>query len=224
TIPLEEFKFNPSELELKLSQNLITVFDGYRIYRCFDLTFMEKRRSKGEIPRGFLRQWPTIKGVLHKFAAVGPRVPGVENLLRNRQIIAFTALALLTISAPMLVIGWILNIEWIVAINIPLALTAIFAVFTSAVTNAWYNRKVAWAIYEYTESDTRLLAKEKKLLHEWTQALIYHAARVMRKEGIDSKKKATKFYTNEYKGVEVLDEPKGLRKHYSMRILTEGTT
>jgi hypothetical protein len=178
---------------------------------------MEKRRSKGEIPRGFLRQWPTIKGVLHKFAAVGPRVPGVENLLRNRQIIAL-------ISAPMLVIGWILNIEWIVAINIPLALTAIFAVFTSAVTNAWYNRKVAWAIYEYTESDTRLLAKEKKLLHEWTQALIYHAARVMRKEGIDSKKKATKFYTNEYKGVEVLDEPKGLRKHYSMRILTEGTT
>ncbi|MHA2161074.1 MAG: hypothetical protein ACXABF_01540, partial [Candidatus Thorarchaeota archaeon] len=92
------------------------------------------------------------------------------------------------------------------------------------VTNAWYNRKVAWAIYEYTESDTRLLAKEKKLLHEWTQALIYHAARVMRKEGIDSKKKATKFYTNEYNGVEVLDEPKGLRKHYSMRILTEGTT
>jgi len=220
TIPLDEFKFDPSSLELKLTQNFITVFDGYRIYRCFDLSFMEKRQSKGEIPREFSRQWPTIKGVLHKFAAVGPKVPNVESWMAQRQLIAFLALALLTISAPLLVVGWILRIEWIVAINIPLALTAVGAVFASALTNAWYNRKVAWAIFDYTESDPNLHRKERQFLKEWTQALIYHAARTMRKEDINPDKKPTKFYNNDYKGVEVLQEPKRLRKHYSMKILT----
>ncbi|MCK5150293.1 MAG: hypothetical protein KAQ65_00570 [Candidatus Thorarchaeota archaeon] len=221
TIPLNEFKFDPSDLDLKLTRSLITVFDGYQIYRCFDLTFMDKRMSKGEVPRGFIKQWPTVKGVLHKFAAVGPKVQNVETYLRNRQIIAFLALALLTISAPLLVVGWILRIEWIVAINIPLALIAVFSVFTSAITNAWFNRKVAWAVFEYTEGDPSLNRKEKEFLHEWTQGLIYHAARIMRKEDIDYKKKRTKFYNDDYKGVEVLQVPKGLRKHYTMHILTE---
>ncbi len=221
SIPLDVFKFNPSDLDLKLTRSLITVFDGYQIYRCFDLTFMDKRMSKGEVPRGFVKQWPTVRGVLHKFAAVGPKVPNVESLMARRQLIAFLALALLTISAPLLVVGWILRIEWIVAINIPLALIAVFSVFTSAITNAWFNRKVAWAIFEYTESDPNLNRKEKEILHDWTQNLIYHAARVMRQEGIKSEKKPTKFYTDDYKGVEILQVPKGFRKHYTMQILTD---
>ena len=221
SIPLDVFKFDPSDLDLKLTRSLITVFDGYQIYRCFDLTFMDKRISKGEVPRGFVKQWPTVRGVLHKFAAVGPKVPNVESYLARRQLIAFLALALLTISAPLLVVGWILRIEWIVAINIQLALIAIFSVFTSAITNAWFNRKVAWAIFEYTESDSTLNRKEKEFLHDWTQNLIYHAARVMRQEGIKSENKRTKFYNDDYKGVEVLQVPKGLRKHYTMHILTE---
>jgi len=108
------------------------------------------------LPRGFIKQWPTMRSILHKFAAVGPGVPGVEGWLKQRQIIAFAALALLTISAPLLVFGWIFRIEWIVAINIPLALIAVGSVFLSALTNAWYNRKVAWAIFEYTDNNTTL--------------------------------------------------------------------
>jgi hypothetical protein len=220
-IPLEEFKFDPTDFDLKLTQSLITVIDGYRIFRCFDLTFVDKRQKKGELPRGFIKQWPTIRGVLHKFAAVGPGVPGVEGWLKQRQIIAFAALALLTISAPLLVFGWIFRIDWINAINIPLALTAVGSVFLSAITNAWYNRKVAWAIFYYTEGNPSLLAKEKELLFEWVQALIYHAARTMRRSAISSEKKLTRVYNNDYKGVEITQEPKGLRKHYTIRIITE---
>ena len=220
-IPLDEFKFDPSDLDLKLARNFISVFDGYRIYRCFDLTFVDKRQKKGEVPQGFLRQWPTIRGVLHKFAAVGPSVPGVEEWLKQRQIIAFLALALLTVSAPILVFGWIFRIEWVASINIPLALVALGSVFLSALTNAWYNRKVAWAIFNYTESNPSLLAREKALLFEWVQALIYHAARMMRRESIPSEKKLTKIYNNDYKGIIIVQEPRGLRKHYTMRINTE---
>ena len=220
-IPLEEFKLDPSELDLKLTRSLISVIDGYRIYRCFDLTFVGKRQQKGELPLGFIKQWTTMRGVLHKFAAVGPDVENVENWLKQRQIIAFAALALLTISAPLLVFGWIFRIQWIVDINIPLALTAVASVLISAVTNAWYNRKVAWAIFNYTESHPELLKKEKELLFEWVQALIYYMARKMRIENIASEKKLTKFYNNDYKGIEVIKEPGGFRKHYIMRILAE---
>ena len=220
-VPFSEFKFDPSELDLKLTRSLITVIDGYRIYRCFDLSFIVKRQKKGELPRGFISQWPTMRGILHKFAAVGPGVSGVENLLKHRQIIAFTALALLTISAPLLVFGWIFRVAWIVDINIQLALIAVGSVFLSAITNAWYNRKVAWAIFDYTSNNPTLLAKEHKMLFDWVQSLIYHAARIMRMEDTKSEKKLTKFYNNDFKGVEIIQEPGGLRKHYTMRIMTE---
>ena len=220
-IPLADYKFDPSELDLDLTRTLISVFDGYRIYRCFDLTFMERKATKGDVPRGFLKQWATIRSVLHKFAAVGPGVPGVEKWMAQRQVIAFISLALLTISAPLLVFGLIFRLDWVYVISIPLALTAIGAIFLSALTNTWFNRKVAWAIFDYTENTPGLLAEEKELLHTWTQALIYHAARVMRKEGTKSEKKLQKIYTDEYRGVEIIQEPKGLRKHYVVRIFTE---
>jgi len=220
-IPLDQFKLDPSELDLKLTRSLITVIDGYRIYRCFDLTFVGKRQQKGELPLGFIKQWTTMRAVLHKFAGVGPNVEGVEKWLRQRQILAFAALALLTISAPVLVFGWIFRIEWIVAINIPLALIAAGSVFTSAITNAWYNRKVAWAIHDYTENHPELLKYEKGLLFDWVQALIYYAARKMRIEDINPDKKLTKVYNEDYKGIEIVKEPGGLRKHYIMKILAE---
>jgi hypothetical protein len=141
--------------------------------------------------------------------------------MAQRQVVAFIALALLTISAPLLVFGLIFRLEWVYVISIPLALTAIGAIFLSALTNAWFNRKVAWAIFDYTENTPGLLEEEKELLHTWTQALIFHAARVMRKEGINSEKKPQKIYTDEYRGVEIIQEPKRLRKHYVIRILTE---
>ncbi len=219
-VPMDQFKFDPSEFDLKLTRSLISVIDGYRIYRCFDLSFIVKRQKKGELPRSFIKQWPTMRSILHKFAAVGPDVPGVENWLKQRQIIAFAALALLTISAPLLVFGWIFRINWIVAINIPLALVAIGSVFLSAITNAWYNRKVAWAIFEYTENTSSLLIKEHEMLFNWVQSLVYHAARTMRREDINPDKKLTKFFNSDYKGIEIVKEPGGLRKNYVMKILT----
>ncbi len=220
-IPLEDYKFDPSELDLDLTQTLISVIDGYRIYRCFDLTFIERRAAKGKVPRGFLKQWATIRNVLHKFAAVGPTVPNVEKWMAQRQVIAFIALALLTISAPLLVFGLIFRLDWVYVISIPLALTAIGAIFLSALTNAWFNRKVAWAIFDYTENTVGLLAKEKELLHTWTQALIYHAARQMRLDGTNPDKKLQKIYQTDYKNIEILQEPKRLRKHYAVKILTK---
>jgi hypothetical protein len=221
SIPLDEFKFDPSSLDLDLSQTFISVFDGYRIFRCFDITFVERRQKKGKVPLSFLKQWGTIRSILHKFAAVGPGVPNVEKWLKQRQIIAFLALALLTISAPLLVFGLIFRLEWVYPLSIPLSLVAVGAIFLSALTNTWFNRKVAWAIWDYTQNTPGLLKKENDLLHEWTQALIYHAARIMRKEGIDSAKKRTKIYQTDYKGIEILQEPGGFRKHYTIRILTE---
>jgi len=43
----------------------------------------------------------------------------------------------------------------------------------------------------------------------------------MRIENIAPEKKLTKFYNNDYKGIEVVKEPGGLRKHYVMKIQAE---
>ncbi len=73
---LESFEFDPAGLDMKWSKNLISVFDGYRIHRCYDLAFIEKAIGRGDVPKSFIKQWGTIRPLLHKLAAVGPKVPG----------------------------------------------------------------------------------------------------------------------------------------------------
>ena len=90
TISLDDFEFNPSELDLKFSKNLISVLDGYRIHRTYDLGFIDKKINEGELPRSFIKQWGVIRKVLHKLAAIGPKVPGVERWLNIKQTISFS--------------------------------------------------------------------------------------------------------------------------------------
>ena len=45
----------------------------------------------------------------------------------------------------------------------------------------------------------------------------------MRIEDINPDKKLTKVYNEDYKGIEIVKEPGGLRKHYIMKILAERT-
>ncbi|MHA2211878.1 MAG: hypothetical protein ACW992_01810, partial [Candidatus Thorarchaeota archaeon] len=78
---LDEFKFDPGGLDLKISRNLITVFDGYRINRTYDITFVDKAIKAGNVPKSFVRQWGVIRTMLHKLAAIGPKIPGVERWL-----------------------------------------------------------------------------------------------------------------------------------------------
>ena len=85
---LEDFKFDPNGLDLKFARNLITVLDGYRIQRTYDLAFVDKAINKGELPANFIKQWGTIRAVLHKLAAIGPKVPGVEDDLKKKQYIS----------------------------------------------------------------------------------------------------------------------------------------
>ncbi|MHA2015827.1 MAG: hypothetical protein ACTSUH_08800, partial [Candidatus Thorarchaeota archaeon] len=48
---LDTFEFRPTGLNLKWTKDLITVFDGYRIHRCYDLTFIERAIGEGQMPR-----------------------------------------------------------------------------------------------------------------------------------------------------------------------------
>jgi hypothetical protein len=219
---LDDFEFDPSELDLKQSKNLITVLDGYRIQRTYDLGFVDKGINKGELPKSFIRQWGTIRAVLHKLAAIGPKVPGVESWLNRKQYFAFISLAALTIVAPLLLLTWVFQWEALQALSIPLAVLAVALMLVNWFMSSWYNRKVAWAIHYYVEDNPNLVSKERASLKKWVQILIHHTARVMRRGGYDPDKNLVKFFNNDYIGVEMLKEPARMRKHYVMKIKLTG--
>jgi hypothetical protein len=219
---LDDFEFDPSELDLKQSKNLITVMDGYRIQRTYDLGFIDKGINKGELPKSFIRQWGTIRTVLHKLAAIGPKVPGVESWLNRKQYFSFISLAALTIVAPLLLLTWVFQWEALQVFSVPLAVVAVALMLLNWFMSSWYNRKVAWAIHYYVEDNPNLVSKERDLLKKWVQILIHHTARIMRRGGYDPDKNLVKFFNNDYVGVEMLKEPAGIRKHYVMKIKLTG--
>jgi hypothetical protein len=220
---LENLEIAVSGLDLKFSRNLITVMDAYRINRTYSTEFVDKKINEGELPRSFVQQWGTIRSALHKLAALGPKVPNVEKWLNQRQYVSFASMAMLTIAVPVLVITWVLQLAWLQPFAIPLSVLAIALLLISWLSSAWFNRKVAWAIHDYVEANPALVGAEQKALKRWTQSLIFHAAREMRREGIDPEKNLVKFFNCDYKGIEVIKEPGGFRKHYVVKILTKGT-
>ena len=219
---IDDFEFDPSELDLKQSKNLLTVLDGYRIQRTYDLRFVDKAINKGDMPKSFIRQWGTIRALLHKLAAIGPKVPGVESWLNRKQYFAFLSLAVLTIAAPVLLLTWVFRLEMLQDIAMPLALVAVALMLINFLLSSWYNRKVAWAIHYYLEDNPNLVAKERAVLKKWVQSLIHHTARVMRQSGLDPDKNLVKFFNDDYVGIEVLKEPAGIRKNYVVKIKLTG--
>jgi hypothetical protein len=215
---LDDFKFDPNELDLKFSKSLLTVMDGYRINRTYDLGFVDKKMNKGELPQTFTKQWGTIRGVLHKLAAIGPKVPGVEESLNRKQYMSFLSLATLTIVVPILMIAWVFQVGFLTPWAIPLAFIAVGLVMINFLVGGWYNRKVAWLIHDYLEADPSLTRNEYLILKKWCQTLIQYIARTMRKGGIDPERNLIKFFNVDYTGIIVLKEPSGFRKHYVVQI------
>jgi hypothetical protein len=215
---LEDFKFDPNGLDLKFSKNLLTVMDGYRINRTYDLGFVDKAMNKGDLPQSFTKQWGTIRGVLHRLAAIGPKVPGVESALNKKQYMSFLSLATLTIVVPILMIAWVFQVAFLTPWAIPLAIIAIALVMINFLVSGWYNRKVAWMIHDYLEENPSLTRKEGLILKKWVQIMIHYIARTMRKSGADPEKNLIKFFNKDYTGIEVIKEPSGFRKHYVVMI------
>ncbi|MHA1963138.1 MAG: hypothetical protein ACXACG_04560 [Candidatus Thorarchaeota archaeon] len=211
---LKDFRFDPTELDLKWTKDLITTFDGYRIHRTFDLTFIEKAVGQGAFPESFIGQWKTIRSVLHKFAAIGPEVPGVMTALKRRMAIQYLALILMTIMIPLAVLTFAFNWTSIVWIVFPMVIVAVVFIFGQMLSNAWFNRKIAWAIQDYLDLDPGRLRDERIALREWVQILIDHCSRLMRRQGEDPDDNPVKFYNDDYKRIFVHKEPRLLRKHY----------
>jgi hypothetical protein len=213
-VNLDDFQFDPSSLDLKWSKDFITVLDGYRIHRCYDLTFIEKAVEQGVFPQSFIRQWRVIRTVLHKFAAVAPNVPGVEKMLFRRQIISFAMLIMITISLPLTIFGWAFNVTFLAPLIFPIALVVAVLAFTTWTISNYYNNRVAWAIVNYLDSNPQLLAREHKHLKIWVQILIWHTARQIRRESKPLEEERIKFFNDDYDGISVLKAPRHFRKNY----------
>jgi hypothetical protein len=84
--------------------------------------------------------------------------------------------------------------------------------------SGWFNRKVAWAIFNYLESNPGLTQRENVILQKWVQALIGYVARMMRKDGVDRERNLIKFFNVDYTGITVQKEPSTYRKHYVVQI------
>ncbi len=155
--------------------------------------------------------------MVDKFAAVTPKIPNIEKMMMRRQILQFSALILVTIGVPAIVLTYVLRLDDIAWFTYPLGFFAggMFAV--TAIITAWYNRKIAWTIYHYIENNPDLLKREKALLHEWSQKLIRYTGRLVRKDGLDLDKNLLKLYSNDYDGVTFIKEPSRFRKHYVAR-------
>lgn len=215
---LEGFKFDPTGLSLKFSKSLISVFDGYRINRTYDLRFVDKAMNKGDLPQTFVKQWGTIRSLLHRLAAIGPKVEGVESTLNRKQYMSFLSIAVLTIVVPILMLTWVFQIEFLSPYALPLALVAVALIMINFLVGAWYNRKIAWIIYDYLESNPSLTARENAILQKWVQVLIGYVSRMMRRDGVDPERKLVKFFNVDYSGIEVQKEPSTFRKHYVVKI------
>ncbi|TFG14105.1 hypothetical protein EU537_04085 [Candidatus Thorarchaeota archaeon] len=218
---LDEFQFTPKGINLKWTKDFITVFDGYRIHRCFDLTFIEKAIGQGALPRSFVSQWRFIRTVLHKFAAVSPKVPGVLKFYERRKFLQHTALILMTIAVPSIVATWVFSLVSIAPYTI--AFTAFAFLFFVAQWTAghYYNRKVAWIIEDYWDEHPDLLKEERQALKSWVQRLIVHARHRLRKEDEDPEEHPVKFYNDDYEGIIVKNEPNWYRKHYTVQIVVD---
>ncbi|MFW9846171.1 MAG: hypothetical protein ACFFD6_05460 [Candidatus Thorarchaeota archaeon] len=215
---LDEFEFYPTNLDLRFSKNLLTVLDGYRIHRTYDLGFIDKKVGEGDLPRSFVQQWGIMRKVLTKLAAIGPKVPGVESALNRRQTMSFIGMASLTIAVPVLLLSYVFQITWLAPIGIPLGLGAFALMLISWLTSAWYNRKVAWLIHDYVEENQALVSEERRHLKKWVQTLIRHISTVMRKTGEEPEKNLIKFWNDDYTGIEVMKVPSGMRKNYVVKI------
>ncbi|MFW9889467.1 MAG: hypothetical protein ACFFER_14870 [Candidatus Thorarchaeota archaeon] len=218
SVSLDDFQFIPANLDLRFSKNLLTVLDGYRIQRTYDLGFIDKKVGEGELPRTFVQQWGTMRKVLTKLAAIGPKVPGVESSLNRKQIMSFIGMASLTIAVPILLFTYAFQIDWLAPIGIPIAIFAVAMVLISWLTSAWYNRKIAWLIHDYVEQNQALVSNERHHLKKWVQILIQHISSLMRKSGEDPERNLVKFFNDDYKGIDVMKVPSGFRKNYVVKI------
>ena len=219
---LDDFQFNPTKLDLRFSKNLLTVLDGYRIQRTYDLGFIDKKVGEGDLPRSFVQQWGTMRPVLTKLAAIGPKVPGVESALNRRQAMSFAGMAALTIAVPILLLTYVFQLSWLAPIGIPIAVLAIGLMLISWLSSGWYNRKVAWLIHDYVEQNQALVSNERRHLKKWVQTLVTHISFLMRKSGDSPEKNQIKFFNVDYTGIDVIKEPGGLRKHYVVQIRVRG--
>jgi hypothetical protein len=179
---------------------------------------MDKAIEKGTLPMSFIKQWGTIRGVLHKLAAIGPKVPGVEHSLNKKQYMSFVSLATLTITVPLLLLTWVFQIEFLSPWAIPLAFLAVGLMMINFLVGGWYNRKVAWLIFNYLEENPNLTKNENIFLKKWVQTMIHHIAKILRRSGEDPEKNLIKFFNRDYNGIVVLKEPSSFRKHYVVMI------
>ncbi len=218
---LDEFQFTPRGLDLEWTKDLITVFDAYRIHRCYDLTFIEKAIGEGEFPRSFVDQWRFIRTVLHKFAAVSPKVPGVLKYYGRRKTLQYAALVLLTFAVPAVVATWVFALVSIAIYTIAFAAFAFIFFVAQWTAGHYYNRKVAWTIENYWDEHPELLKDEKEALKQWVQRLIVNARHRLRKEDEDPEGHPVKFFNDDYDDIIVKNEPNWYRKHYTVQIVVD---
>jgi hypothetical protein len=218
---LDEFQFTPRSIDLKWTKDLITVFDGYRIHRCYDLTFIEKAIGRGELPRSFVDQWRFIRTVLHRFAAVSPKIPGVLKFYERRKLLQNSALILLTIAVPAIVATWVFSLVAIAPYTIGFAALAFLFFVGQWTAGHYYNRKVAWKIENYWDEHPDLLKEEKEALKSWVQRLIVHARHRLRKEDEDPEDHPVKFFNDDYDDIIVKNEPNWYRKNYTVQIVID---
>jgi hypothetical protein len=170
--------------------------------------------NKGDLTQNFTKQWGTIRAVLHRLAAIGPKVPGVETTLNRKQYMSFLSIAMLTIVVPILMVTWVFQVAFLTPYAVPLAIIAVALVMINYLVSAWFNRKVAWAIFDYLEANPGLTKRENVILQKWVQVLIGYVARMMRKDGLDRERNLIKFFNVDYAGIDVQKEPSRFRKHY----------
>ncbi|MFW9834311.1 MAG: hypothetical protein ACFFEK_09975 [Candidatus Thorarchaeota archaeon] len=215
---LASFDFSPTGLDLEWTKDMITVFDGYRIHRCFDLTFIEKAIGEGRLPRTFVDQWRIIRTVLHKFAAVGPKVPGIIELYEKRQWLRYIATFLMVAAVPTIVATYVFSLVWLAPIALPLVGIAVVFFVVQWTVGHYINLKTAKMIDDYWEQNRGLLRTENAALKKWTQRLIAHAKFRLRKEEEKPEKNPIKFYNDDYEGIVVKATPNWYRKHYVVHI------
>lgn len=216
---LNSFEFSPTGLDLEWTKDMITVFDGYRIHRCFDLTFIEKAIGEGRLPRTFVDQWKVIRTVLHKFAAVGPKVPGIIKLYERRQLLRYIATFLMVAAVPTIVATYVFSLVWLAPISLPLVAVAVVFFVIQWTVGHYINLKTARMIDDYWIEHKSLLRAENNALKKWTQRLIAHAKFRLRKEDQLSSKNPIKFYNDDYDGIIVKATPNWYRKHYVVNIV-----
>jgi hypothetical protein len=191
--------------------NLITVLDGYRIYRCASFDSIEKDIKNKKIKGAICNEWKSIKHALYKMAELPTSLPNVIMLMKAREFTTLISMIYISISLA-LVFADLMGLSLMPGgIGGYISLSAVFIMLLSFIVRITLNYRVALEINKYYKNHPKKFDRLKIRLKTIVQKLIDDLTIQVKHT---NKKIEITLYNVDYHGIKIIKKPNLWRKYY----------